>query len=103
MSENPKKQPRKASEASGAGPAGPPQPPRRSEEGKKAKRSIRRKEKLVILLELKVFLQREIQTVTSAKTVKNLTDYIKDLIQVKHFQHRLDTPSVQEMSKEQWN
>lgn len=50
-----------------------------------------------------VLLCREKQTVMSMKTVKKLMDYIKGLIQVNNFQHRLDTLSVQQMSKGQWN
>lgn len=54
-------------------------------------------------LTLNALLHREEQTVTCVKRVKNLTDYIKDVIQVNHFQHRLDTLNVHKMSKEQWN
>ena len=42
--------------------------------------------------------RREKQTAVSGNA-ENLTDYTNDLLQVNHFQHRLDTQSFQEMSE----
>lgn len=54
-----------------------------------------REEKLFILLKSFVVHRRTDSDVCG----KNLMDYIKDFIQGNRFQHRLDAPGVQEMSK----
>lgn len=53
-------------------------------------------------LNLKVSLHRERPTVTSVKSVKNLSDYRKDLFSGEPFPTQIHRV-LKEMSKEQWN